>query len=166
MFLSESTFKTIISSTPLISIDLVIKNSKSQFLLGYRNNKPAQGYWFVLGGRILKDESIEQAFNRLMINEVGVQANLSASNFKGVFEHFYDDNVFGNDITTHYVVLAYELNLDLNLDDLPKQQHCDYKWFSESEFLASADVHQHSKWYLDKYVNLKINLTNLKFMEK
>jgi len=152
MFLSESIFKTVISSTPLISIDLVIKNSKSQFLLGCRNNKPAQGYWFVPGGRILKDENIEQAFSRLVLNEVGMQVRLSNSKFKGVYEHFYDDYVYGNEITTHYVVLAYELNIDLNLDDLPKQQHCDYKWFTESELLASAEVHKHSKWYLDKNV--------------
>jgi colanic acid biosynthesis protein WcaH len=40
MFLSENTFETVIASTPLISIDLVVKNSQGQYLLGYRNNKP------------------------------------------------------------------------------------------------------------------------------
>lgn len=44
MFLDEDTFKTIITSTPLISIDLVIKNTGGEYLLGLRNNRPAQEY--------------------------------------------------------------------------------------------------------------------------
>jgi colanic acid biosynthesis protein WcaH len=53
LFLDDTTFKTVIASTPLISIDLVVKNTKGEYLLGYRNNRPAQGFWFVPGGRIL-----------------------------------------------------------------------------------------------------------------
>jgi colanic acid biosynthesis protein WcaH len=44
------TFKTVIASTPLISIDLIVRNNQQQILLGKRLNKPAQGYWFVPGG--------------------------------------------------------------------------------------------------------------------
>ena len=53
-FLSESTFQTIIGATPLVSIDLIVKNAKGEVLLGYRTNRPAQGYWFVPGGRVQK----------------------------------------------------------------------------------------------------------------
>ena len=53
-----STFKTVIASTPLISIDLVIKNNTGRILLGKRTNRPAQGFWFVPGGRVLKDEPV------------------------------------------------------------------------------------------------------------
>jgi colanic acid biosynthesis protein WcaH len=47
MFLDDTTFKAVIASTPLISIDLVVKNTKGEYLLGFRNNRPAQGFWFV-----------------------------------------------------------------------------------------------------------------------
>ena len=66
MYLSKENFQTVIASTPLISIDLIIKNSQGEYLLGYRNNKPAQDYWFVPGGRILKDESKSDAYTRLV----------------------------------------------------------------------------------------------------
>ncbi|MBF4436458.1 NUDIX domain-containing protein, partial [Vibrio anguillarum] len=68
-----NTFKTIIENTPLVSIDLVVYNQKNEALLGKRNNRPAQGYWFVPGGRILKDESIAVAFRRLTLNELGAE---------------------------------------------------------------------------------------------
>ncbi|HGY7193620.1 TPA: NUDIX domain-containing protein, partial [Escherichia coli] len=62
MFLDDNAFKNIIRNTPLISIDLIIQNEKDEYLVGKRNNRPARGFWFVPGGRILKDESLDNGF--------------------------------------------------------------------------------------------------------
>jgi colanic acid biosynthesis protein WcaH len=148
MFLDENTFKTVIASTPLVSIDLVIKNSQGQYLLGYRTNRPAQGFWFVPGGRILKDESMDAAFLRLTQGELGVSLARADARFLGPFEHFYDDYVFGPEHKTHYVVLAYALSIDIDLSSLPTEQHNQYAWFSQDKLLNSDDVHLHSKWYV------------------
>lgn len=150
MFLDEDTFKTVIDSTPLVSIDLVVKNSQGQYLLGYRTNRPAQGMWFVPGGRIQKDETMDAAFLRLTINELGKAIARKDAVFIGPFEHFYQDYVFGSECTTHYVVLGYAVNLDIDLANLPNEQHNQYKWFSQDELLNSDEVHIHSKWYLQK----------------
>jgi colanic acid biosynthesis protein WcaH len=150
MYLSTEYFKTVIASTPLISIDLIVKNSQREYLLGYRKNKPAQGYWFVPGGRILKNESKGDALYRLIHNELGLALDLSNAKFVGVFEHFYDDCVFDDNISTHYVVLGYEINLDIDLSYLPKVQHSEYKWFSKYDMLRSKNVHIHSKWYVNQ----------------
>jgi colanic acid biosynthesis protein WcaH len=115
MFLDDTTFKTVIASTPLISIDLVIKNTKGEYLLGFRNNRPAQGFWFVPGGRILKDETMDDAFIRLCKDELGVALMPQQAVFLGAFEHFYSDCVFGEDVTTHYVVLGYAFTIDIDL---------------------------------------------------
>ncbi|WP_188925660.1 NUDIX domain-containing protein [Shewanella algicola] len=61
-----------IENTPLVSIDFVVYNQKGEVLLGKRNNRPAQGGWFVPGGRIKKDELMSAAFKRLAKNELGV----------------------------------------------------------------------------------------------
>jgi colanic acid biosynthesis protein WcaH len=65
--------------------------------------------------------------------------------FLGPFEHFYDDYVFGVDITTHYVVLGYALTIDIDLASLPQDQHCQYACFTASDMLRREDVHTHSK---------------------
>ena len=149
MFLDENTFKTVITSTPLVSIDLVVKNSNNQYLLGYRNNRPAQGFWFVPGGRVLKNEPMDDAFIRLSKNELGLDLVRAQAKFLGPFEHFYDDFVFGNEESTHYVVLGYQVEADVDLKDLPQEQHNDYRWFSKEALLMSDKVHQHSKWYVE-----------------
>ena len=51
MFLKKNSFLKIIDKTPLCSIDILI-NIKNKYLFGLRNNKPANNYYFVPGGRI------------------------------------------------------------------------------------------------------------------
>ena len=155
--LSLETFKAVIASTPLISIDLIVRNKRGEILLGKRTNRPAKGNWFVPGGRILKDESFESAFKRLLKAELGI--NGAPSFFKGLYQYFYDDNFSEEDFTTHYVVLAYEIEFSGELSSLPIEQHSDYRWFDENELLLNESVHKHTKWYFqkDEQADLLIN---------
>ena len=54
-------FKTLVDIAPLVSIDFIIKNSEDKILLGKRVNKPAKDYFFTLGGRLFKNETINEA---------------------------------------------------------------------------------------------------------
>ena len=143
------TFKTVISSTPLVSIDLVIQNKRGEVLLGYRTNRPAKGYWFVPGGRIQKNESISAAFKRLTMNELGSEFTLEQAELIGPFEHFYVDNVSGEDFGTHYIALGYRLVVDDILQALPTEQHSQYTWMMVDDLLVDPNVHKHSRWYFD-----------------
>ena len=148
-FLEKQVFTTVIDSTPLVSIDLLVENTDGKVLLGYRNNRPAKGYWFVPGGRILKDESMDDAFKRLTLAELGSVFERKEATFLGPYEHFYNDYVFGEGVTTHYVVLGYKIVCDLDVSTLPSAQHNDYQWFDKSDMLANDTVHKHSKWYIE-----------------
>ena len=129
MWLPDETFKSIIQHTPLISIDLIVRNEQGEVLLGKRVNAPAKGNWFVPGGRVRKNETLDNAFIRLVSEELGIESGVTRADakFLGVFEHFYEDNVFEDDVSTHYVVLAYELILD-NLNLKNSEQHSQYRW--------------------------------------
>lgn len=148
--LDKDTFSTVIESTPLVSIDLVVENEHGHFLLGLRTNKPAKGFWFVPGGRILKNESMSDAFKRLTMQELGKELSIDNAECLGPFEHFYSDCVFGDNVSTHYVVLGYRLRVNESELKMPLEQHNEYQWFSEADLLASQSVHKHSKWYFDK----------------
>ena len=58
-FLNKQAFTEVIDRTPLVSIDLVVENEKGEILFGLRKNRPAKDYWFVPGGRILKNETLK-----------------------------------------------------------------------------------------------------------
>jgi colanic acid biosynthesis protein WcaH len=155
MFLEKELFSSIIENTPLISIDLIIKDSEEKILLGQRINKPAKNSWFVPGGRIYKDEKIEDAFKRITKDEIGKEFNISNSSFKGVYQHFYDDNVFNDNFSTHYIVLGFELVIKEELS-LGTIQHEKYKWFTQDELLKSDEVYS----YVKDYFNIKKGIKN------
>ena len=150
MFLDQATFSNVIEHAPLVSIDLVVVNQQGQALLGQRLNRPAQGSWFVPGGRIQKDESLAAAFTRLTEQELGQAFTMDQAQLLGPYDHFYQDNVFGEQFSTHYVAIAYLLKLTQPLDKLPlDQQHGAYRWFEFEQLLSSEQVHRHTKWYFE-----------------
>jgi colanic acid biosynthesis protein WcaH len=151
MFLDQATFSTVIESTPLVSIDLVVINAQGQALLGLRLNRPAKGNWFVPGGRILKNEALAGAFKRLTRDELGQVFTIEQASLLGPFNHFYDDCVFGDDVTTHYLAIAFILKIECELDNLPLDvQHGGYQWFDIPKLMSDDKVHVHTKWYFDK----------------
>lgn len=148
MFLDKDTFSTVIKSTPLVSIDLVVINEHDEALLGERLNRPAKGYWFGPGGRILKGEKLEDAFKRLTLEELGTEFCISDAVLKGPYTHLYDDYVFGSEFGTHYVAIAYVLNVSSQSLSLPMdKQHSHYRWILPDVLLSDDTVHLHTKWY-------------------
>lgn len=142
------------AAVPLVSLDLVIVRGGSEILLGLRNNRPAQGYWFVPGGRIRKNERMQDALVRIAQQELGLGAALAAgeipSRWLGPFEHFYNDCFAGDaGVSTHYVVLGHCWNVPAGFAlPVADEQHCALRWWPIAQAQAAPDVHQFSKDYL------------------
>lgn len=149
MFLSAEDFATVVRSTPLISMDLIVQNQMGEYLLGLRTNRPAQGFWFVPGGRVQKDEILTDAFTRLTETELGKRYTLADGKFYGVWQHFYEDNFSAGNFSTHYIVLGFSLKVDPNELLLPMEQHNEYRWLTVSKLLECDDVHSNSKAYFN-----------------
>jgi len=151
MLLSKKVFSLVVESTPLVSIDLLVENSEGKILLGKRVNEPAKEFWFVPGGRVFKDETLDIAFSRTVKEEIGLDLVRDESVFKGTYEHFYKNNVFNDAFSTHYIVLAHSIvtKSELRLNN----QHEEYRWFSKEELLSREDVHKYTKNYFDGEVN-------------
>lgn len=145
--LAADQFKMVIDFSPLISIDLIVKSSEGRVLVGKRLNKPAKGFWFVPGGRVLKNETLTDAFSRLTKVELGLELSIGHARYLGLFEHFYDDSALSDSISTHYVVNAFVIELSEPVSALPIEQHSDYQWLSETDLLNADNVHDHTKWY-------------------
>jgi len=96
MLLSSNDFSSITEKTPLIFIDLIIKNSGRKILLGKRVNKSAKEFSFIPGGKVFKDE-------------IGLHLKKEESTFQGAYEYFYKNNVFNSSFNTHYIILAHQI---------------------------------------------------------
>ena len=156
MFLEKNSFAELVAMSPLISIDICILKDK-KILLGKRKNSPAKNYYFVPGGRIRKNEKIETAISRLLINEIGFRLKQKI-NFKknliGIFEHFYKDNFLNNfEFDTHYVVIAFLINYK-NIEKICdveriNDQHSKYIWH-DLDNKQNFKIHK----YTEDYINI------------
>lgn len=141
-------FLEIVDSTPLVSIDIILKNASGEVLLGHRTNRPAQGYWFVPGGRIRKNETLRAALARISLVELGFEIAIEHTRLLGAYDHIYEDNFHGvAGINTHYVALAHEFELPKGQMVDSDSQHSEVKWWAVSDILISEDVHQNTKAY-------------------
>ncbi|MDB5823127.1 MAG: GDP-mannose mannosyl hydrolase, partial [Herminiimonas sp.] len=128
MKLDKERFRSVIETTPLVAIDLVVRNKRGEVLLGRRRNRPAQNSWFVPGGRIFKNERLADALKRISETEIGTV--IKVGQLLGVFDHFFDDNVFGiESMSTHYVALVYQCEIDSNVNITPDEQNEELKWW-------------------------------------
>lgn len=148
-YLPASIFEQVIRFAPLVSIDLIITDRDDKVLLGERLNRPAKGYKFVPGGHIRKNEKLNEALNRISMDEIGCE--VLSPGLLGIYDHIYDDNYF-NDIefNTHYVVLAIHArmpNQEPEEADQSSKQHSEYCWLSVNDLLADSTVHQNVKNY-------------------
>ena len=140
----------VIRLAPLVSIDLIIEDGRGRVLLGMRTNEPARGYWFVPGGRILKNERITQAFERVVKDELGLELDYAQAQFVGVFEHIYSTNfALAKDFGTHYVVLTHRVKLSSPVDISVDNQHSELAWFDKDKILNNEKVHPNTKAYFE-----------------
>jgi len=138
----------IIKATPLVSIDLIIRNPSEKVLLGKRVNRPAKDYWFVPGGRIIKNETIGHALKRISKKEVGLDLSTEAPSLLGAYDHIYEDNFLNLDgINTHYVVLAFAIQLQQEIGVRPDEQHSELRWWEIDKLLKDPTVHHNTKVY-------------------
>ncbi len=144
--MNNEQFLRLVEATPLVSIDLIIRNESGEVLLGQRLNRPAQGFWFVPGGRIRKDERVKEALARISQRELGVV--VANAKLLGAFDHLYQENFLGTPgVTTHYVALGFAAQLPHGASVTPDDQHSELRWWRVDELLPHPDVHENTKAY-------------------
>jgi colanic acid biosynthesis protein WcaH len=150
-FLDDSDLASVIRLTPLVCIDLLLRDTENRLLVGLRNNDPAKGFLFVPGGRVRKGEKLQTAFERILLQETGCQMPFSLASFFGVYEHFYETNRFGDGgFGTHCVTLAFELQLSEPKTVVSDAQHEALYWMTEAELLKNSLVHHDTKAYFKR----------------
>lgn len=105
-YLSDKDYNFIYSSVPRICIDVLIKNERGEVLLTKRNIEPYKDHWHMPGGRIQFRETIKDAYNRIIKNELGIEfTNESDLPMIGVME-FLEEVQDGN--KRHSISIVYQ----------------------------------------------------------
>ena len=95
----------IIKVLPILCVDVVIQNSMGEYLLVKRANEPLKGKWWVIGGRVIKGETLEKAAIRKVMEEVGLKVNFVKP--IGYYEVTFKTNPFKLSISLHSVSVVF-----------------------------------------------------------
>ena len=162
-WLSEDIFSQACAALPLVSIDLLVTRPGTrgrELLLGLRNNRPAQGWWFTPGGCIRKNEPLAKAMARLALDEIGLHPDwLHRTILLGAWDHFYQDSAFDPDVSTHYINLPYALHLTPEEAQAVQPAYCKHlqheawMWLPFSDAMTDVRVHDYVKAVLSHLIN-------------
>lgn len=130
-FIPEATYKTMIEHLPICTVDVLFFNEdKTKTLLFRRNNEPAKGIYYSIGGRLDKNETFLECAVRQAKRELNIDINPDRTVFGGVIKESFENSAFGEEpysnVDLFYGYVLEDENIKLALDD----QHNDYKWFS------------------------------------
>jgi len=127
-WIEPSLYKKILAAVPVPCVDAVIVN-RNRFLLGKRINKPAKGQWWFIGGRIFKEELLQQAVARHIKEETGI-AKIRIKRFLTTKETIFKNSAQGPRSHTVNSVFLVEVPYKNYLP--PKNsENLQLKWFSK-----------------------------------
>ena len=130
----ENLYKQILEHVPVFCIDFLLYHD-GKVLLTKRTDEPVKNVWWNQGGRLLKNESFEEALKRLSIREVGFEVEIVKQ--IGIYNFKFDKGKYQDLKTgTHTPALCFlvkpkeGVNLnDINLD----HTHSEYRWIDHMD---------------------------------
>lgn len=126
-FIPAPLYQQILVNLPIACVDIAIE-FEQKILLLKRKNPPAQGQWWLPGGRVHKGETLEAAALRKAQVETGLECCIEKMIYTG--ETIFTDGPMG--IPVHSInvcFLAHPRNL--NIQPVPDRDHTDYQWCSQ-----------------------------------
>jgi colanic acid biosynthesis protein WcaH len=116
----------IIELVPILCVDVIVRNLKNEYLLVKRANEPLKGHWWVIGGRVLKGETMEQAAIRKVKEEVSL--DIKDLELLGYYEETFRENPFGTNGGIHTVSIVFTTVVDHNQSVELDSQSTDWKY--------------------------------------
>lgn len=144
-------FKAVVRDSILISLDLLLINEREELLVGRRKHRPAQGYLFVPGGRVMKGETLTAALKRVTAQETGLTIAPSQFVLHGIYDHLYADSCFEEPgLSTQYAVIACRCQIASNSVVVSDSQHEGLYFMSITQVISDPQVHPYVKNYFRK----------------
>ena len=151
--LAKDKYKEVVEHTQLVALDLIILDKDNKVLLGKRTNEPAKGFYFVPGSKTFKNNNLNDELKRISLDELGIEINHDEVRKIGIYEHYYENNYFNDDFSTHYIVFPCVYNVNDEDKEIINEtmlgQHDDVIWLEAKDIIGNDLVHKFTKKYFE-----------------
>lgn len=136
----QDIYKVLMEFSPICTVDIILFNpQKTHVLLGKRVNAPYQGLFYTFGGRLRKNETLEEAAVRVAKNEIGVTVTQSNVTFGGLDNEISDSSVISG-TNYHAVALYFSGTIPENTPVELDAQHSEYQWIAVNDPIIHPSI--------------------------
>lgn len=142
-------YAQIIEVLPILCVDIIIRNPHDEFLLIKRANEALKGQWWVVGGRVFKGETLEQAAIRKVKEETALKVEFVQP--VGYYEDVCESNPFGLEIPMHSVSVVFSTIINGKQQIRLDYQSTEWRYSKElpEQFRVKLFVGHQSKYIYD-----------------
>lgn len=110
MLIPEYTYRKIQMNLPILCVDVLVRY-RGKYLLVKRTEEPVKNVYWVIGGRVLKNEPLRSAAKRKMREEIGLLPY--EMEMVGIYEDQYEESSLGRvPGGYHTVAVVFEAFVD------------------------------------------------------
>ncbi|MBW3012609.1 NUDIX domain-containing protein [Candidatus Woesearchaeota archaeon] len=143
------------SPVPVVLVALMNKN---KILLIKRNNRPYKGYWCMIGGKMLLEESFAQASKRLVKEKSNLDAEYVSIN------NVLHEQVEGDDMVKHSFILFFT-KMKTEETRFRRTEYGDLQWFDLNE-LDKLKIVPSDLWLIKNKLDSTIDVKEAYMKEK
>ena len=133
-----------------------------KILLIKRNKRPYKDYWSMIGGKVLHDESFEEASQRIIKYKTGLDARFVSIN------SIFHEKVLGDDGIKHTFILIFSKADIINPDQMsPSRQsvHGELRWYDLKD-IEKIDMIPSDRWLVKNRLDETIRIDSGVMKEK
>lgn len=112
-------YSRILEVLPILCVDVVVQSDGGEYLLVKRSNEPRRGQWWVVGGRVVKGETLRATAVRKVREETGLEVSWMQA--IGYYEAVCQEHPFGSHESYHAVSVVFTARVSdfrgVRLDD-------------------------------------------------
>lgn len=130
MFIDQNLYNQILENIPIICVDGILLNENNFVLFLKRKVEPAKNEWWFPGGRLLKNEKLNDSVIRKFKEEINLE--VSVVRYVGTTETVFNTGPYNIPVhTINFTFLLKYKSGTITIDDL----HSDYTWSNDFESL-------------------------------
>jgi len=131
----DEDYEKILDIMPICCVDVVVVN-EGKYLLVKRNNEPAKKRWWIPGGRLFKNESIQDCALRKAKEEAGLECTYIKT--LGLYETIFERGRYDKPVHSVNVVCLLE-SKGVNEVQLDKN-HLEFIWNEKIDESLNKDI--------------------------
>lgn len=134
--IGEDLFLFVSSLTPIVNVDLLVYNSKGQFLLSFRDDRHCGKGWHIPGGCIRLRETIDDRIKKVAYTELHLDNIIYEKQPFKIFEILCNEEreIECQDERSHFITLVYKCYApdSYQINNVMKENEAGFlKWFDK-----------------------------------